>query len=145
MLYYYIVIDACMTLSIFHAVPAPSYVIVRSNKRNPIRPVGSNVILTCIVEIPHSTVHTTVPLTVTIHLTTPAGVVLNTTMHSVSGPTYTSTAIIESFQRAQSGIYACEATLTSPFAYLSESSTLTEEINLSSGERSMYSSQHFSG
>ena len=78
--------------------------------------------------------HTTVPLMVTIHLTNPVGVVLNTTVHSVSGPTYISRTTVESFQRAQSGIYTCEATLTSPSLYLSESSTLTEEIDLSSGE-----------
>ena len=116
------------------SVPAPSYVIVRSNKPNPIRPVGSNATLMCTVGIQYSTVHPTVPLMVAIHLTNPVGVVLNTTVHSVSGPTYTSTATVESFQRAQSGVYTCEATLTSPSAYLSESSTLTEEIDLSSGE-----------
>ena len=107
--------------------------IIRSNKLNPIRPVGSSITLTCIVGLQYSTVHTTVALMVTIHLTNPAGVVLNTTVHSVSGPTYISTATVDSFERTQSGVYTCEATLSSPSSYLSESSTLTEEIHLSSG------------
>ena len=127
-------IAVIMCLFIF-SVPAPSYVIIRSDKRSPIRPVGSNVTLTCIVGLQHSTVHTSVPLMVTIHLSNPTGRVLSTTTDSVSGSgTHTSKATISSFERAQSGVYSCEATLTSPSLYLSESSTLTEEINLSSGK-----------
>ena len=108
--------------------------IIGSGKPSPIRPIGSNVTVTCTVGLQHSTVGATVPLMVTIHLSNPAGMVLNTTMDSVSGSTYTSRATISSFERAQSGVYSCEAILTSPSSYLSESSTVTEEINLSSGK-----------
>ena len=65
------------------------------------------------------------------------GNALSTTVNSVCGLTYTSRVTIDtmSFGRAQSGVYICDATLTSPFMYLSESesSTATEEIHLSSG------------
>ena len=106
-------------------VLAPSYVIIGSDKPSPIRPVGSNVTVTCTVGLQYSTVGDTVPLILTIHLSNPAGIVLSTTMDSVSGSTYTSRATISSFKRAQSGVYTCEAILTSPSSYLSESSTVT--------------------
>ena len=123
-------------LRLYHisAVPAPSYVIIRSDKPTPIQPVGSNVTLTCLVGLQHSTIGTTIPLTLTVHLSDPAGNVLSTTMNSVSGSTYTSKATIGSFERAQSGVYMCEATLTSPSMYLSDSSIVTEEIHLNSGK-----------
>lgn len=114
-------------------VPAPSYVIIRSDKSSPIWPVGSRVKLMCTVGLHYSAIVTTVPLNVSIHLTSPLGMVLNTTMLSVSGSTYQSYATINSFERNQTGLYTCEATLTSPSPYLSESSTLTEEITLTSG------------
>ena len=117
------------------AVPTPSYVIIRSDKSNPIRPVGSNVTLTCMVGLQHSTTSTiSVPLMLTVLITDPAGNDLSTTVNSVYGLTYTSRVTVSTFGRAQSGVYTCDATLTSPSSYLSESSTVTEEIQLSSGK-----------
>ena len=116
------------------SVPAPSYVTIRSDKSSPIQPAGSSVTLTCIVGLHYSVIVANAPLNVNIQLINPAGVVLNTTMLSILfDSTYTSRATISSFQRNQSGVYTCEATLTSSSLYLSESSTLTEEINLRSG------------
>ena len=116
------------------SVPAPSYVIIRSDKSNPVRPVGSNVTLTCIVGLHYSAIAANVQLNVNIHLMNPTGMILNTAMLSVFGSTYISSATINSFQRNHTGVYTCAATLTSPSSYLSESSTLTEEITLRSGK-----------
>ena len=107
---------------------------ISSNKPNPIRPIGSNVSLTCMVGLQPSTVSTTVSLNLTILVKDPAGNTLSTTAYSVNGSTYTSRVIIGSFGRSQSGVYMCDATLTSPSLHLSESSTVTEEIRLNSGK-----------
>ena len=104
---------------------------ISSNKSNPIRPIGSNISLTCMVGLQPSTASTTVPLNLTILVKDPAGNALSTTVYSVNGSTYTSRIIIG---RSQSGVYMCDATLTSPFLHLSESSTVTEEIRLNSGK-----------
>ena len=82
----------------------------------------------------HSATVSGAPLNVNIQLIDPAGTILNATMLSITGSTYTCRATVQSFQRDQSGVYTCEATLTSSSLYLSESSTLTEEINLRSGK-----------
>ena len=108
--------------------------IISSNKPNPIRPIGSNVSLTCTVGLQPSTASTTVPLMLTILITDPAGNALSTAMNVVSGSTYTSRKTISLFGRSQSGVYMCDATLTSPSLHLSESSTVTEEVRLSSGK-----------
>ena len=118
-----------------HAVPAPSHVILRQNKINPIRPVGSNVTLTCTVELPSTVAFARVQLTVSIQLADPDGNTLSgvSTMQ-VSTSTYISRATITSFERHHSGMYSCEATISSNSPYLSESSILSEEILLHSGK-----------
>ena len=115
-------------------VPAPSYVVVRSDKPDgPIRPVGSNVTLTCMVGLQQSAIGTGVPLMLIVLIMDPTGYALSNTVNLVNGSTYTSRVTISTFGRAQSGVYTCEATLTSLSPYLSESSTATEEIHLRSG------------
>ena len=81
-----------------------------------------------------STASTTIPLNLTILVKDPAGNALSTALNSVNGSTYTSRATIGSFGRSQSGVYMCDATLTSPSLHLSESSTVTEEVRLNSGK-----------
>ena len=81
-------------------VPAPT-VNVRNNESNPIRPVGSDVTLTCVVELSPIV---GVPVTVNIQLTNPAGIPQSTTTPSVSGSTYTITSMVRSFGRGQSGV-----------------------------------------
>ena len=108
--------------------------IISSNKPNPIiRPIGSNVSLTCMVGLQPSTASATVPLNLTILVKDPAGNALSTSAYLVNGSTYTSRVTIGSFGRSQSGVYMCDATLTSPSSHLSESSTVTEEVRLNSG------------
>ena len=92
-------------------VPAPSSVTVTSNMTNPIWPIGSNVNLTCTVKLSSAV---DVPVTVNTVWTGPAGFSTNVTAQPVTGSTttYTSTAIVRSFEREQSGNYTCRATLT---------------------------------
>ena len=92
-------------------VPFPSLVI-SSNIPNPIRPVGSAITLTCTVELNPAV---DVPVTVTTVWTGPAGFMTTNTAQPVMGSTttYTSTAMVNSFGRDQSGVYTCEATLSS--------------------------------
>ena len=104
-----------------YTVPAPSLI---SNFSSPIRP-GFDVTLTCTV-ILRSGPEIDIPLTVTMLLsrTDPAGSPLTTTTPSMSGSTYTSTAMVSSFRRDQSGNYTCTATVssTSPNSFLTVSS-----------------------
>ena len=117
------------------AVPAPSHVILSQNKINPIRPVGSNVTLTCRVVLPSAVVTALAQLKVNIQLADPAGNTLSGgSLTQISASTYISRATITSFERHHSGIYTCEATITSNSPYLLESSNLSEEILLHSGK-----------
>ena len=97
-------------------VPAPESIATVSNKPNPIRPIGSTVTLTCIVELSPAV---DVPVNVNIQLRDPAGRTLTTTLPLASGSSYTTTTMISSFGRNQSGIYTCTVNvspiLASPF------------------------------
>ena len=94
----------------YHTVPAPTSVNVTSNVSNPIRPVGSTVTLTCTVVLAEYVDG----LTVNTELTGPNGFSENgMAQHMASTTTYTSTAMISSFGRAQSGNYTCTATVSS--------------------------------
>ena len=93
---------------------------------NPIWPIGSNVTLTCTVELSSEV---DVPVTVNTVWTGPDGFSTNITAQPVmeSNTTYTSTVIIKSFRRDQSGSYTCLATLTfeSSFVETSPKSGIT--------------------
>ena len=92
-------------------VPAPESVILMSAPVTPIRPIGSNVTLICTMEFSPLV---DVPLTVNTVWTGPAGYITTKTAQSVMGSTttYTSTAMVSSFGREQSGNYTCTV---SPF------------------------------
>ena len=92
-----------------------------SNTDNPIRPVGSNVTLTCSVELSPAV---NVPVTVNTVWSGPDGFMTTNTAQHVMGSTttYTSTTIVTSFGRNQSGIYTCNAIVTSNSQYLTDSS-----------------------
>ena len=99
------------------SVPAFS-TMVTSSKPNPIRPVGSDVILICTVELSSAV---NILVTVNVQLSDPAGSPLTTTIPSISGSTYTSTAIVRSFGRDQSGNYICTATVSTPLLFYTNS------------------------
>ena len=105
----------------FSLVPSPTSVTVTSYTANPVRPVGINVTLTCTVELSPAV---DVPVTVNTVWTGPDGFMTTNTSQPVMGSTttYTSTMIVTSFGRNQSGIYTCNAIVTSNSQYLTDSS-----------------------
>ena len=82
---------------------------ITSDPVSPIRPVGSDVTLNCTVEL-----STTVDILVIVNTewTGPDGLTTTNTAQPVMGSTttYTSTAMVSSFGRDQSGVYTCTAT-----------------------------------
>ena len=94
---------------------------VKSDLVSPVRPIGSNVTLTCTVELSPAV---DVPVTVNTVWTGPAGCMSNNTAQPVMGSTttYTSTAIVSSFGRDQSGSYTCTATVSSVSPFITNSS-----------------------
>ena len=89
---------------------------VVSNPSSPIRPIGTDVMLTCTVVLPNGTDS----VMVSIQLSSPnpsVGQLVTTRSTTVLDFTYTSTAMISSFGRNESGIYNCSVTVssTSPF------------------------------
>ena len=92
---------------------------VHSSKSNPIRPIGSDVTLTCSVELQSEI---DVPVTVNIEWMGPAGAFSSIELVMEKHSTvYTSTATVSSFQRHQSGNYTCTANVNSTFLVLSDS------------------------
>ena len=108
---------------------------ISTNQTNPlmVRPIGSTVTLTCTADLAPAI---DVPVTVNIQLIDPAGSPLITTTPSVSGSNYTIVAIISSFGRSDSGVYACSATVSpSPSnPFLSTSSSQSETFRVTTGE-----------
>ena len=87
---------------------------------DPIWPIGSNVTLICTVELSPAV---DVAVTVNTVWTGPAGFSTTNTAQPVMGSntTYTSTAIVRSFGREQSGNYTCRATLTFESSFIEAS------------------------
>ena len=87
---------------------------VTTSQANPIqvRPIGSTVTLTCTVELSPVV---DVPVTVTTMWTGPAWFITTNTAQPVMGSTttYTSTVMVNSVGRNQSGNYSCRATVRS--------------------------------
>lgn len=106
------------------SVPPSTSVMVTSAPASPIRPVESDVILTCTVEL--STL-VDVSVIVTTVWTGPAGFRYTNTAQPAMGSTstYISTATVSSFGRDESGIYTCVATVSSVSSFLRESITST--------------------
>ena len=88
-------------------------VIISSNRTIPIRPVGSDVTLTCTVELSPAV---DVPVTVNTVWTGPAGFNTTNTAQPIAESTtiYKSTVIVSSFARNQSGNYNCTANTSIP-------------------------------
>ena len=97
-----------------------------------IRPIGSNVTLTCTVELSPAV---DVPVTVNTVWTGPAGFRTTNTAQPVMGSstTYITTAIVRSFGRDRSGNYTCTATVSSMFPVLSFSSQ-SEPVLITTGK-----------
>ena len=112
-------------------VPAPSFVTITSDSVSPIRPVGSDVSLTCSVDLSSAV---DVPVTVNIEMRDPQENVLTISTPTLSQSVYVSEALITSFGRNQSGIYTCEATVSSPSPFLIESGTLSRDLRVTTSK-----------
>ena len=106
---------------------------------NPIPPFGSDVTLTCAVELNPAV---DVPVTVNTVLTNPAGFVNTSTAQPVVGSmtNYATTSMISSFGRSNSGMYACRATisLTSTNEYISNSNTEFHSVRVTTGKTKVF-------
>ena len=97
------------------AVTTPLSVSMMADKSNPIRPVGSDVTLTCTVDLDPAV---DVPVTVNTEWTGPDEVKLYSSAPVMKNLTkYISTVNISSFGRNQSGNYTCTANVTSPVSF----------------------------
>lgn len=99
---------------------------------SPIRPVGSAVTLTCTVDLSPLV---DVPVTVTALVSGPAGVAIIPVTSSVieNATTYTSTAVVKSFGRNQSGEYTCMANVESNSLIISGGVTGMDSITIGTG------------
>ena len=96
-------------------VPAPTSVTVTNGSVI----VGSTVTLTCTVELSPAV---DVPVTVNTVWTGPDGFMTTNTAQRIGNTTtYTSTAMVSSFGRDQSGDYTCTATVSSTSSFLTDS------------------------
>ena len=95
---------------------------VTSHPVSPIQAIGSNVTLTCIVELSPAV---DVPVTVNTVWSGPPGFGTTNTAQTVMGSnaTYISTAMVSSFNRKKSGDYTCTATVISESPYITNSSS----------------------
>ena len=101
---------------------------------NPIPPFGSDVTLTCAVELSQAV---DVPVTVNTVLTTDEGFTRTSTAQQVMGSStnYASEFTISPFRRSDSGLYICTATVSLPSnTYISNSSTATHSLRVTTGE-----------
>ena len=88
-------------------IVVPSNITLSSSHSNPIQPVGADVTLTCTVELDPSV---DVPVTVNTEWTGPDKFMNTSTAQRIGNTTtYTSTAMVSSFGRNQSGVYNCTA------------------------------------
>ena len=105
---------------------------VTSHPVSPIQSLGSNVTLTCTVEL-----NPAVDVSVTVNTvwTGPAGFSTTNTAQPVMGSTttYTCTVIVRSFGRDQSGNYTCTATVSSVSPVFSPSSQ-SETVHITTGK-----------
>ena len=104
---------------------------------NPVPPFRSNVTLVCTALLV-SGPGIDVPLNVTFEVLrmNPAGSPLTTTTPSVSGSNYTTTAMISSFGRSDSGVYTCRASvnLVSTNTYIRASNTRFHSTRVTTGK-----------
>ena len=114
-------------------VPIPVSVILSPPYTGIIRPVGSAITMTCNVELSPLV---NVPVSVITEWTGPAGFVANITARPMEGSTtnYTSTAVVGSFGRNESGEYACKATITTTSPFLRDSASSSGATRITVGK-----------
>ena len=122
-------------------VPPPTSVTITSDPVSPIRPVGSDVTLTCTVVLSTAV---SVEVDVSTAWTGPDGLETINNAHSVIGSTttYTSKAMINSFGRDQSGNYTCTATVSSTSSFLTGSGSQSGTARVTVGKVDIYVYMH---
>ena len=106
--------------------------ILTSTPRSPIHGGAALVTLTCTVELTQAV---DILLTVNTQLTGPAGVTLFPTTPVMESLTrYTSTAMVNSFGRDQSGNYTCTASVSSGSSFLTDSNEKTGRATFTIGK-----------
>ena len=107
-------------------------IVTSSPPATPIRPVGSAITLTCIVEL---SLVVDVSVTVNTMWTGPSGFVTTNTAQLVMGstPTYASRVFISSLRSDQSGVYSCVPTITSQSSFVTNSSSQNTSASTSIG------------
>ena len=122
-------------MCLFGTVSIPFTVNLTSNKYNPIRPVGTNVSLTCIVHLDPAV---NVPVTVNSEWTRPDGLHFSPSYSIMENLTrYISILSISSFGRDQSGNYTCRVDIDIsflPFLDYSMSLVTAETIEVTVGK-----------
>ena len=92
-----------------------------SDPPSPIRPIGASVSLNCSCDIAQSLPAeyiNVLELTVSISLQDPSGRQLATTAPQVSGTVYSTSAVISSLGRDQSGVYTCTASVRTSSSFI---------------------------
>ena len=120
----------------FNLVPRPIAIRISTNQTNPliVRPIGSPVTLTCMADLDPAI---DIPVTLNIQLRHPNGSLLPGTTPAVSqGFTYTTTSMIGSFGRSDSGVYNCTADVNSslPNQFISNSNVWSGTLRVTIGE-----------
>lgn len=110
-----------------------------SSTSNPVRPIGSTVILTCTVHVELSIALDHPAIIQTVLNGSAVFTVTNTSQPILGGPAIlTSTAMISSFGQAQSGVYSCAATLhflsTDTYSNTISSSSIVDYTRITTGE-----------
>ena len=116
-----------MTLSCY-IVPAPTSVSVTSDQANPlaVRPLTCTVVLSASVDV---------PVTVNTVWTGPDNFNRNIMAQRMgSTTTYTSTVMVSSFGRDQSGVYTCTATVSSASPFITGNPSLSGTSRITVGE-----------
>ena len=128
------------TLGTLHAriilVPAPSYISLTSSKLNTIRVIGSDVRLTCAVELNPAILDSEIFLLTVDTQLFRNGTSLPLTGPTVTGTTFTYTSQLNSFQRNDFGNYTCTATVRPhpTSTYLLGVDTLSDTLNIKAGK-----------
>ena len=91
-----------------------------SDPPSPIRPIGARVRLNCSYDTASNlpSEYSDVDIIVTFSLTDATGRQLTTTAPTVSGSVYSSSAVINSFQWDQSGLYNCQIDVSTRSSFI---------------------------
>ena len=119
-----------------YVVPTPSSIILTSSDTSSLQIVGSDVTLTCMLELNPAIVETDLPLLMVDVQLSRDGTPLALTGPTVTETTFTYTIQLNSFGRSDSGNYTCTATVRPQpsSTYLTGSETLlSDTISIKAG------------